>query len=87
MTSFNKRVFEMLVRVLVFSKTYPQFFAKGSPAGMLIDEVESIMQKWSAHKTSQTAGEGDAKISTGDRAAARDALKSQLEAISRTAKG
>jgi len=87
MTSFNKRVFEMLVRVLVFSKTYPQFFAKGSPARLLIDEIESIMQKWSAHKTSQTAGEGDAKISTGDRAAARDALKSQLEAISRTAKG
>ena len=30
MNSFNKRVYDMLLRVLVFAKTYPQFFEEGS---------------------------------------------------------
>src|SRR5437867_3924503 len=86
MTSYNKRVYEMLVRILVFAKRYQQFFPKGSPAGQLLDEIQSAVDRLSAERTSQATAKGDAKISTADRALARDALRSQLEAISRTAK-
>ena len=39
MTSFNKRVYEMLARVLVFRVTHPQLFAEGTTAGELTSGV------------------------------------------------
>ena len=87
MTSLNKRVYEMLVRIRVFAQSFPHLFAKGSPAGQLLDEIESAIQKFSVHKTSQASSKGDAKVSTAARALARATLRSQLDAISRTARG
>src|SRR5687768_12857410 len=87
MTSFTKRFYEMLVRDLVFATTYRQFFDKGSPAGLLLEQIDAVTQKLAVHKSSQTAGRGDMRTSTADRARARAALRSQLDSISRTAKG
>jgi hypothetical protein len=87
MTSFNKRVYEMLVRVQVFSTTYPQLFQKGSPTGQLLEEIESAVQTLSAHNASLTSGKWDAKRTTGERALASAILRGQLDTISRTARG
>jgi hypothetical protein len=76
-----------LLPTQVFASRYQQFFTKGSPAGQLLDVIAGAIQKLSDHSTSQASGKGDAKVSTEDRAAARTALRSQLDAISRTAKG
>ena len=87
MTSYNKRVYEMLVRILVFANRYQQFFPKGSPSGQSLDEIQGAVDTLSAERTSQATAKGDAKTSTADRALARAVLRSQLEAVSRTAKG
>ena len=87
MTSFNKRVYEMLIRIRVFAARYQNLFAAGSPAKQLFDEIEGSVQKLAASKNSQTAGDGDVRRSSQDRALARQALRNQLLAISRTAQG
>src|SRR5262245_18417259 len=38
--NFRKRVYYMIARVLVFAKTHPQVFVKGSPTGQLFEELE-----------------------------------------------
>jgi hypothetical protein len=79
MTGFNKRVYEMFVRVLVFATTYPQLFAKGTLTGELKDQIEAAVQKLSNHAASQLSGKGSVKRAAGDRAKARKALRDQLE--------
>src|SRR5206468_3627706 len=86
-TSFNKRVYEMLARVVVFGATYPQFFVKGTLAGELMARIEAGVEKLSGYSVSQVSGRGSLKRSVVDRAQARRALRSQLEAISRIARG
>ena len=86
MTGLNKRVFEMLLRLVVFSATYPQFFGKETLAGRLMAQIEAAVQQLSAQVTSQTTGKGAAKTSADDRRNARVVLREQLEKISRTAK-
>ena len=76
----------MLARIGVFAATHTQYFAKDSPAGQLLDEIEGAIGKLSACKTSQTSAREDRKLSTVDRAAARTELRRQLDAISRTAR-
>jgi len=87
MTSFNKRVCEMLARVVVFVATYPQLFVKGTFAVELMARVEAAVQKLSGYSASQVSGKGALKRSAVDRAQARQALRDQLEAISRIARG
>jgi hypothetical protein len=87
MTGFNKRVYEMLVRIVVFASTHPQYFPKGSAAAGILEEIEAAVQSLSTHQGSQTAGREDGRSSTNARTLARARLRSQLEAISFTAKG
>ena len=87
MNSFNKRVFEMLKRVVVFATTYPHLFDKGSLAGQLQEQIQAAVQDLAGYATSQVSGKGAVRRSGGSRAEARGALRSQLEAISRTALG
>jgi hypothetical protein len=87
MTSFNRRVYEMLVRLIVFAKTYPQFFGQDTFPGQLMAQIEAAVQKLSEHVTSQTAGEGSVKVATDERKKARAELRGQLEGISRIGKG
>ncbi len=87
MTSFNKRVFEMLIRVQVFAQRFPHLFQEGSVTVRLIQDIDKAVQKFSAEKSSQTSGDEDRKAATEARSSARRELKSQLQAISRTAQG
>ena len=87
MTSFNRRVYEMLVRLIVFAKTYPQFFGQDTFPGQLMAQIEAAVQRLSEHVTSQTAGEGSVKVATDERKKARAELRGQLEGISRIGKG
>jgi hypothetical protein len=87
MTGFSKRVLEMLVRLTVFAAMYPQYFGKDSIAGALMDEIIAAVQKLSAHNTSQTSGKSAVRVSNHARAQARMDLVTELETISRTAKG
>lgn len=86
MTSFSRRIYEMLVRLVVFSRMYPQFFAKDTLPGQLMAQIEAVVQKLSGHVTSQTTGSGAAKVSADDRRNARTALRHQLETIGGIAK-
>ena len=87
MNSFNKRVYEMLNRVVVFATTHPQFFDKGALAGQLLEQVRAAVQALSGHATYQASGIGAVRRSAGSRSKARAALRSQVETISRTARG
>ena len=87
MNSFNKRVYEMLVRIIVFATTYPQFFAKGTVPAQLLEQIQAAVQGFSGHAATQASGMGAVRRYSGSRAAARGALRSQVEAISRTARG
>ncbi len=87
MTGFNKRIYEMLTRVLVFSKTYPHLFAGASRSAGLIDEIAAAGGKLSAEGISKASGKRDAKALSRARAEARKNLRDQLVSISRTAKG
>ena len=70
----------MLVRIVVFATTYPQLFDKGTlPGQLLLEQIQAAVQALSDHAISQMSGKGPSD--------ARDALRSQLEAISRTAQG
>lgn len=86
MTSFNKRVSDMLLRVLAFAAAKPQLFTAGSLVAALLAAIDQSMQRLSAHESSQTSAREDARISTIKRSAARDALREQIDAIGQTAK-
>ena len=87
MTGFNKRVYEMLVRVQVFAKGYPHFFERNALAGQAISELDAAVQRLSAHATSLEGGGAKLRASSIDRVTARRILREWLETISRTAKG
>ena len=87
MTGFNKRIFEMLARLVVFAKAYPQFFAAATLAGQAVAEVEAAVQKLSAHDTSLVGGDAAVKVSAEERTRARAELRDYLETISRIANG
>ncbi len=87
MKTFEKNVYEMLTRVQVFVSAYPQYFPKESLTSVLMDDVMASLETWRIHETIHAAGKGDGKLVSADRAAARQALKNHLEAISATAKG
>ena len=41
MNSFNKRVYEMLNRIIVFPLTYPEFFAKDTLPAQLFEKIQA----------------------------------------------
>lgn len=86
MTNSDKRVHEVLGRVLVFRAKYPKWFAGGTVAAELMDEVKSSFDKLSEQGTTQLSGNGAIKRSTVDRAQSRRMLWTQLEAIDRIAR-
>ena len=86
MTSFNNRILDMLLRVLVFTQSFPQYFLEGSIARRLIDRLDAAAKKMLEYRKAQHSGKGDSKVSTAERAAAHDTLLSQLNLLSRNAK-
>ena len=87
MTGFNKRVFEMLGRLVVFAKAYPLFFGKDTLAGQSMAAIEAAVQKLLGLDKSLEGGSAAIKRSMDDRAKARATLRNCLETISQTAKG
>ena len=87
MTSFNRRVYEMLVRVGVFASTHPEFFPKDSQMGQLVQKIEEAVHKLSANAVSEQRGKGAERASASDRARARTGVRAQLATINRTARG
>jgi len=87
MTNRNKRVFEMLVRIVVFRETYRNLIAAGSQEDKLFDVVEAAHTKLAEHATLQTSGQNAGLLSSGERRAAREELRSHLETLCRTAAG
>src|SRR5438034_4001275 len=86
MNRFNKRVYEMLNRIIVFAATYPDLFGKDTLPAQLLEKIQAAIQALSGHALSQVSGMGAVRRSSNSRGEARSALRSQLEAISRTAR-
>jgi hypothetical protein len=85
MTDYSKRVFEAIVRVLVFRTAHPELFPKDSQADQLLQKVEAISRIISSQSTSQASGKNDVRISADVRTNARENLRKDLESITRTA--
>ena len=85
MTDYSKRVFEMMVRVLVFRSTHPELFPKDSQAEQLLQKVDAIAGSMSSQSTMQTSVNNDVRLSTGVRGSVREKLRKDLESVSRTA--
>jgi hypothetical protein len=77
----------MLKRILVFVATHPNLFEKGSRPERLVSDIEAAAGRLSEDAISQTSGAAAVRRASAERASAREALRSQLLAISRTAKG
>jgi hypothetical protein len=76
----------MLISVVYFAAQRPHLFPQGSKTAELIGLIQAAVRKLSEHKTSQTSGREDGKVSTAERALARAKLRDQLYSISRTAR-
>ena len=86
MNRFNKRVLEMLNRITVFAVTYPDLFGKDTLPAQLLEKIRAAVQALSGHAVSQASGMGAVRRSSITRVAARGVLRSQIEAISQTAR-
>jgi hypothetical protein len=85
MTNRNKKVYEMLVRVVVFRSTYSNLIVKGSLEDKLFDLVEAALRKLDEHSKLQTSGKNAGTVTSGERLAAREDLRTALETLCRTA--
>ena len=79
MTNYNKRVFEMLVRVLVFRSTIKDLIEGDSHVNQLLQQVETALNKLKTFSTLQTSGENDVRLSSEERISAREGLREHLE--------
>src|SRR2546423_15489008 len=85
MTDYSKRVFEMLVKVLVFRTNHPELIAKDSAADQLFQKLDALFKEISTHSTSQASEKNAVRLSSQERRIARENLQKDLETISRTA--
>ena len=85
MTDYSKRIFEMLVRVLVFRLTHKDLIGKDSQADQLFEKVDAAFKRISAQSTLQASGKNAVRLSSRERTTVRDELRKDLEAVSRTA--
>jgi hypothetical protein len=86
MTDRETRQLQMLVRVRDFCTARAADFAPTSLAAQLFTALAAAITKIEGLAATQTSGGGAAREGTASRAAARDNLREDLEAISRTAR-
>jgi hypothetical protein len=79
--------FQMVGRASVFAKTYSHLFAKGTPAGDGMAELEAAYQKYVALTASLKGGDVSIRMSVEDKAGAHGALLAVMETVSRVATG
>ena len=63
MTDYSKRIFEMLVRVLVFRLTHKDLIGKDSQADQLFEKVDAAFKTISAQSTLQASGKNAVRLS------------------------
>ena len=86
MTKYNRRVFEMLVRTLVFWGRIRESIEKDSLVDQLFRAVEAAHHTISSHATLEASERNNVRVSSEDRMRVRDQLRADLEMLSRVAR-
>jgi hypothetical protein len=86
MKDTERRRFEMFIRVREFGAAHASQFPAGSFAAEQFAALDSAIGALEAHASAQSSGRSGAKQAATGKAAARDELLRDLEAISRTAR-
>jgi hypothetical protein len=86
MNGVDTRRYEMLVRVRDFGATYADRFPPSSLGGQAFATVKAAVDALSQHAASLMSGRGTAREGTTSKAVAREALRDDLDAITRTAR-
>ena len=86
MTSSDIRRYEMLVRVRDFGIAQSALFPPASLGSEAFAAVAKAVDDLTGHAASQYSGRGAAREGAASKAAAREALRDDLEAIARTAR-
>jgi hypothetical protein len=82
----ERRKFQMFTRVEAFGTAHNQDFAANSLGKQLFAQLSTMVGQLESHASSETSGRGLARQGTTTRSSAREELRSDLEAISRTAR-
>jgi hypothetical protein len=86
MKDTEKRRYEMFLRVREFGTSRAAEFPATTLAGGLFTRLNGVIDEMDTHTRAQASGRSSSMHSTGSKAAARDELRRDLEAISRTAR-
>jgi hypothetical protein len=86
MKDTERRRLEMFIRVREFGAAHAAQFPPSSFAGEQLDILDNAITALETHTSAQSSGMGTVRESTSSKAAARDELMRDLEAISRTAR-
>jgi hypothetical protein len=86
MDSSEMKIFEMFTRVRDFGGAHAADFPVESLGGRLFTEIGSVIEALNAQTATQTSGLAAARESTSGKAVARNALRSELEMMTRTAR-
>jgi hypothetical protein len=86
MEDTHNRRREMFLRVQGFGTAHSADFGRNGLGSQLLTELDGIVDQLSTHAATEASGRGTAKQGTTTRAAAREALRDDLEAINRTAR-
>jgi hypothetical protein len=86
MNDIERRRLEMFIRVREFGSTQATQFPLTSFAGEQLAIVSNAINQLEMHASAQVSGKSTVRESTTSKAAARDELMQDLEAISRTAR-
>ncbi|MGI9105907.1 MAG: hypothetical protein ACR2G4_06630 [Pyrinomonadaceae bacterium] len=81
----ERRRFEMFSRVKAFGEARGDAFTAGSLGKELLGAVAAVVAELEGHAATQASGGSSARQGTASKAAARAALRDDLEAINRTA--
>lgn len=82
----ERRRYEMFMRVREFGASRAAQFPPTTLAGELLASLNTIIQELDTHTTAQASGRSATLESSASKASARDELRRDLEAISRTAR-
>jgi len=86
MKDTERRRLEMFIRVREFGSAHAAQFPPSSFAGEQLDILDNAINALETHASAQSSGMGTVRESASSKAAARDELMRDLEAISRTAR-
>src|SRR5437667_12814078 len=86
MNNLETRRYEMLKRVREFGTAHANLFPKASLALEMLKSIGATLDELSQHTASQASGVGAAREGSSTKAVARETLRENLDAISRTAR-